>query len=175
MEPFDAALELGRRFLHLFGLATSDDFAKWPGVNKRHATTVFNGLANEAISVATPTGPASLLASDRDTIETATDATVEGARLLPSGDASYLLHGAQRNALVPDAHHRSCLWTPRVWPGALLIGGAIAGTWRRSGPIVNIEAWRRLDPDERSRVEAEAAALPLPEPVSDVRWHAPSS
>ena len=47
---------------------------------------------------------------------------VAPARLLPSGDAYFLLQGAGRDLLVPDAGRRRALWTPRVWPGGLLAG-----------------------------------------------------
>jgi hypothetical protein len=62
---------------------------------------------------------------------------------------------------VEDAADRDRLWTPRVWPGALLVGGVIAGTWRRAGATVAVETWRRLSSAERHAVEAEAAPLPL--------------
>jgi hypothetical protein len=50
-----------------------------------------------------------------------------------------------------------------VWPGALLVGGVVAGTWRRSGAVVTVQPWRRLSREERDAVEVEAATLPLPE------------
>jgi len=84
------------------------------------------------------------------------------ARLLPSGDAYYLLDGAERTLLVPDADRRGELWTSRVWPGALLVDGEIRGTWRRAGRTLRIEAWERLAPAAVEAVAAEAAALPLP-------------
>jgi hypothetical protein len=83
-------------------------------------------------------------------------------RFLPSGDAYYLLWDADREILVSDAKRRAELWTTRVWPGALLAKGEIAGVWRRSANQVAIDAWRRLSPAEWEAVEAEAAALPLP-------------
>ena len=84
------------------------------------------------------------------------------ARLLPSGDAYFLLDGAERELLVPRADQRERLWTSRVWPGALLVEGEIRGTWRRAQHTVRIEAWERLSRARRDAVEAEARALPLP-------------
>ena len=94
------------------------------------------------------------------------------ARLLPSGDAFFLLQGADRELLVPDAERRRSLWTPRVWPGALLVEGEIVGTWRRAQGVVAIQTWRRLSRAARDAVEAEAASLPLPgiEGRIVVRW-----
>jgi hypothetical protein len=94
------------------------------------------------------------------------------ARLLPSGDAYWLLDGAERQLLVPRADQQEQLWTPRVWPGALLVEGEIRGTWRRAQHALQIDTWGRLSSAARGAVEAEAAALPLPvdRPVG-VRWN----
>src|SRR5262249_47010351 len=92
--------------------------------------------------------------------------------LLPSGDAYFLRHGPERDLLVPDAGRRETLWTTRVWPGALLVDGEISGTWRRAGPALTLQPWRRLSPAERDAVTAEAESLPLSAagtPVT-VRW-----
>jgi hypothetical protein len=50
-----------------------------------------------------------------------------------------------------------------VWPGAVLVDGEIVGTWRRAAGQVTITPWTRLSRTARATVEAEAAALPLPE------------
>ena len=84
------------------------------------------------------------------------------ARLLPSGDAYFLLDGAERELLLPRADQRQQLWTSRVWPGALLVEGEIRGTWRRVQHTVRIDAWARLSRAKRDVVEAEARTLPLP-------------
>ena len=94
--------------------------------------------------------------------DSAAEAAAAPARLLPSGDAYFLLDGAERELLVPDADERRRLWTPRVWPGALLVDGEIRGTWRRAHHTVRIDDWARLSRAARDAVEAEAAALPLP-------------
>lgn len=92
---------------------------------------------------------------------------------MPSGDAYFLLDGAERALLVPKAELRERLWTPRVWPGALLVDGEIRGTWRRAEHAVRIDSWERFSPQTRDAIEAEAAALPLPgidRPI-DIVWH----
>lgn len=71
---------------------------------------------------------------------------------------------------MPDARQRAELWTTRVWPGALLVNGEIAGTWRRSAAEVSIAVWRRLSRAERDAVEAEAMSLPLGLTTPTVRW-----
>jgi hypothetical protein len=54
------------------------------------------------------------------------------------------------------------LWTPRVWPGGLLLAGEVAGTWRRADTVMAVQPWRRLSLAEREAVTAEAESLPLP-------------
>ena len=109
----------------------------------------------------TPIGDAWILAGDEPTVREPPGQTA-AARLLPSGDAYWLLHGADRELLVPDAGQRGSLWTPRVWPGAVLVAGEIVGTWRRAEAKLSIGTWRKLTRAERDAVEAEAQSLPLP-------------
>jgi hypothetical protein len=94
------------------------------------------------------------------------------ARLLPSGDSYLLRQGTDRDLLVPDADRRRALWTPRVWPGGLVVGGELAGTWRRAGAVLTVQPWRPLPAAERDAVAAEAQALPLPGSAGRiiVRW-----
>jgi winged helix DNA-binding protein len=83
------------------------------------------------------------------------------SRLLPSGDAYYLLQGDDRKLLIPEAKRRAELWTTRVWPGALLVDGDVVGTWRRANEKVSIKTWRRLTAAEREAVVEETESLPL--------------
>lgn len=170
VEPLDARLEMARRFLHIFGPATPGSFASWAGIRPNPAAATFDALSDELIGVGTPIGERWILAADEPAFRSADGAA--STRLLPSGDPYYLLQGDDRELLVPDAAHRSRLWTSRVWPGAVLLDGEIVGTWRRSGPEVTVSRWRALTRTEQEAVEAEAAALPLPgltKPIS-VSW-----
>ncbi len=171
IEPLAARVELARRYLHALGPATPEGFARWAGVTPRAALAAFDALGPSVVPARTPIGDAFVLASDEAAIRT--PRMPAAARLLPSGDPFYLLQGADRELLVPNAKYRAALWTPRVWPGALLVGGDVAGTWRRSGGVVTIQPWRRLSGEERAAVELEAASLPLPEVDGiTVRWDA---
>jgi winged helix DNA-binding protein len=161
VDPRDARRELARRFLHVFGPNTAAAFAQWAGIAAPQARAAFDGLAKELTPVRTPIGEAWILARDEPHFREPPGPEAP-ARLLPSGDAYYLLWGTDRELLVPDASNRAALWTSRVWPGALLVGGEIAGTWRRALGEVSVEPWRRLTRAEREAVEAEAASLPLP-------------
>jgi len=159
--PEEARLELARRYLHVFGPTTPTSFARWAGITPRGGANAFEALAASLTQVRTPIGAGSILSADEAALR-ASPGPDAPARLLPSGDAYYLLQGEERKLLVPDAQRRAELWTTRVWPGALLIGGDIIGTWRRANEKVSIQTWRRLTGPERDAVVAEAESLPLP-------------
>ena len=162
VDPFDARLELARRYLHVFGPATAASFESWAGIRSPRGRAVFEALAAELVAVETPAGDGWILASDEASFR-APPRDLAPARLLPSGDTFYLLQGKDRELLVPDVARRAELWTSRVWPGAVVVEGEVAGVWRRAGPTVTVSPWRRLSPGERAAVEREAASFPLPD------------
>ena len=169
----DARLELARRYLHLFAPTSPDSFARWAGIGAAQGRAAFEALAQSLVPASTPIGDGWILASDEPALRAAPGPPAP-ARLVPSGDTFYLLWGADRDLLVPDAKRRDELWTSRVWPGAVLAGGNVVGTWRRDAATVSIQAWRRLAALEREAIEAEATSLPLPDlrgPIR-VRWEA---
>ena len=172
--PLEARLELARRHLHVFGPSTPASFEAWAGISRQAAVAAFAALEPELTAVGTPIGEGWILTEDEQAFRAGDQTAPAAARLLPSGDAHYLLQGADRELLVPEPDRRGMLWTPRVWPGAVVIGGEIAGTWRRAGHLLTIEPWDRLSRGARQAVEQEAANLPLPgldRPIS-VRWGA---
>jgi len=170
--PADACRELARRYLHIFGPTTPDGFARWAGIYREPATEAFASLERSLLPVRSPLGDEWLLADDEPAFR-AGEPVAAPARLLPSGDAYFLLDGAERKLLVPRKDQRERLWTPRVWPGALLVEGEIRGTWRRAQHKVRIDTWARLSRGQRDAVEAEAATLPLPglERPIEVIWN----
>ena len=161
IDPTHARRELARRYLHIFGPSTGGGFARWAGISRSAAATAFASLEASLLAVRTPLGDEWLLADDEAAVRAA-EAAPAPARLLPSGDSYFLLDGAERELLIPQADQRERLWTSRVWPGALLVEGEIRGTWRRAQHTVRIDAWTRLTPGMRDAIEAEAGALPLP-------------
>jgi Winged helix DNA-binding domain len=161
IDPLDARRELARRYLRVYGPATPASFAKWAGIGAPEGQATFDSLTRSLTAVRTPIGDAWILTSDEPALRAPAGPTA-AARLLPSGDAYYLLQGADRELLVPEPERRDALWTSRVWPGAVLVAGEVVGTWRRAQAKMAIQLWRRLSPAERAAVEAEAASLPLP-------------
>jgi Winged helix DNA-binding domain len=162
LDPLEARRELARRYLHVYGPTTSEAFARWAGIGAGEGRATFDSLSRSLTPARTPIGEGWILSGDESVFREAPTPPA-AARLLPSGDAFYLLQGVDRELLVPDAAQRASLWTSRVWPGAVLVAGEIAGTWRRAQAKLSIESWRRLTRAERDAVEAEAQTLPLPE------------
>lgn len=161
LDPLEARRELARRYLHVFGPATAASFAVWAGITAAEAGATCDGLSRSLVAVRTPIGEGWILARDEPGFREPPGPPA-AARLLPSGDAYYLLQEADRELLVLDARRRDELWTSRVWPGAVLVAGEIVGTWRRAQANLSIQRWRRLTRAERDAVETEAQSLPLP-------------
>jgi hypothetical protein len=171
VDLLDARSELARRYLHVFGPGTPDSFAEWAGIKPPRGRVAFETIGDSLTAVRTPIGDGWILAEDEATF-TVSPRPAAAARLLPSGDAYYLLHSTDRELLVPEADRRGALWTSRVWPGAVLVGGEVVGIWRRANADLTIQPWRRLSSAERAAVEEEAASFPLPrlEGAIRVRW-----
>jgi hypothetical protein len=163
VDPGDARLELARRHLHVFGPATAESFSDWAGIRLPRARATFDALTDSLTPVRTPLGDAWVLPEDEEAFRTPLAGDVATARLLPSGDTHFLLQGAERELLVADPVRRGELWTSRVWPGAVVVKGEVAGTWRRAGAVVTIQAWRHLSTSARDAVELEAQSFPLPD------------
>jgi hypothetical protein len=161
VDPLEARAELARRYLHVYGPTGSESYSNWAGITSRQGAAAFSLLGDETVAVASPIGEAVILAEDEESFR-AGPGPEAPARLLPSGDAYFLLQGDDRALLVPDQSLRELLWTSRVWPGAVLVNGEIVGTWRRDQAKVSIDLWHALGADERRFVEDEAASLPLP-------------
>ena len=163
VDPHDARRELARRWLHVAGPSTPPAFANWAGLAPRSARDAFESLGADLAPVRTPLGEAWILAKDEPSFRAAASSGGESphvVRLLPSGDP-YLMAG-DRALLVPDAGSRRELFPPgTVWPGGLMVGGELVGTWRRAAARLTVRPWRRLTRVEREAVDAEAASLPL--------------
>ena len=175
MDARAARLELARRYLHIYGPTTPEAFGRWAGIGRLRGVEAFSLLRASLTPVRTPIAVGWILEQDEAACRAATGPPAP-ARLLPSGDAYLLLQGDDRALLVPDADRRQELWTPRVWPGGLLVRGEVVGTWRRADAVVTVRTWRSLSSAERDAVESEAGALPLPGIAGRmaVRWEGAS-
>src|SRR5450759_821971 len=119
VEPRTARLELATRYVHVFGPSTAAAFAGWAGITPSSGRGAFEVIAETLAPVRTPVGDAWILSRDEPTFR-APAGPAAAARLIPSGDAYFLLQGVDRELLVPEADRRRALWTPRVWSGGVL-------------------------------------------------------
>jgi hypothetical protein len=168
----EARAELIRRFVHIFAPTTPTSFLQWAGLRSTSVKDEFRPIERELVQVRTPVGEEWILAKDEATFRAPAQSPAP-ARLLPSGDTYWVRWGVDRGLLVADPIHRDQLWTPRVWPGAVMVEGEIVGTWRRANEKVDITPWQTLTGTQKDAIEAEAKSFPLPAVQGKiaVRWH----
>ncbi|MGH3426353.1 MAG: DNA glycosylase AlkZ-like family protein [Mycobacteriales bacterium] len=153
IDPEPARQELARRFLHWHGPASSDDFAKWAGIEAADSRTTFRAIDGELRTVIWRGKKAAILARDADLLE---PVAVSGARLLPANDPYSWPH---RGLLVHDPKLRRRLSLPGF--SAILIHGQIAGSCTRRGPAFGLQLEPSVSASMRSEIEAEAMSMPL--------------
>ncbi|MFC9679973.1 winged helix DNA-binding domain-containing protein [Streptomyces sp. NPDC056948] len=142
----DALGTFVRRYLHAYGPATPQHFAKWLAAPPGWATTLFGELAaaGRIEEVDFEGTPAWVAAGDTDF----PDGPARGVRLLPYFDA-YVIAGQPRERLFPGEAYRRALAGGQAgnYP-VLLVDGVAAGVWhqRRRGrrTTVTVEPLARL-------------------------------
>lgn len=153
-----ALAELLRRYLHAYGPATPEHFARWLAAPKRWAQELFDTLAAVLQQVELNGSPAWVLAGD-----TATPPASSAVRLLPYFDA-YAVAGQPRELLFPGRAAERALAGGQAgnFP-VLLIGGTVAGVWhqRRSGQRLDItvEPFKALTPKQRRGLDEQVSRV----------------
>jgi len=144
------------RYLHAYGPATPQHFARWLGIPPRHAVSLFGELTAELERVELEGEPAWTLAGDTGTPA----GPHRGVRLLPYFDA-YVVAGQPRERLYPGAAAARAL-TPAGQAGnhaVLLVDGVVGGVWhqRRSGGrvAITVEPLRELTATQRRQLDDE--------------------
>src|SRR5215831_14679820 len=157
----DAALRtLVARYLHAYGPARPQHFAKWLSIPPRFAVELFGELAGELERVELDGEPCWAVPGD-----TTTPARPHrGIRLLPYFDA-YVVAGQPRERLYPGAAAARAL-TPAGQAGnypVLLVDGVVGGVWhqRRSGRklAITVEPLRELTTAQRRHLDDEAGLV----------------
>jgi hypothetical protein len=157
--PDDADAALGALvtcYLHAYGPATPQHFARWLNIAPRHAVELFDELAGELELVELDGEPGWVIAGD-----TATPPQPHtGIRLLPYFDA-FVVAGQPRQRLYPGAAATRGL-TPAGQAGnypVLLVDGVVGGVWhqRRSGRklAITVEPLRALTATQRRQLDDE--------------------
>jgi hypothetical protein len=154
----EALSELLRRFLHSYGPATPQQFAKWLSTSPEFVAKLF-AATPDLEQVSLNGAPAWLIAGDT---ELPTD-PVRGVRLLPYFDA-YGVGSHPRELLFPgEAYTRALAGGQAGNYPVLLVDGVVAGVWhqRRSGRRlqVTVEPLRKLKPAQLRSLDDQVARL----------------
>ncbi|WP_019201778.1 winged helix DNA-binding domain-containing protein [Tsukamurella sp. 1534] len=153
-----ARTELVRRFLRCHGPATRAGFAAWLGVRSGDAAPWWSLLADEIEPVDLDGRRTWVHVADAESLDAAPDPA--GTRLLPPHDPYTRV--TDRDTIVAPEHQRA-VWRTVGDPGALLLDGRIAGTWRprkrgdRLG--LTVETFAPLPRRARTVIEEEAHAV----------------
>jgi hypothetical protein len=151
------------RYLHAYGPATPQHFARWLAISPRYAVELFGRLASDGADVERVEldgEPAWVAAGDTGT----PSGPHRGIRLLPYFD-SYVVAGQPRARLYPGAAATRAL-TPSGQAGnypVLLVDGVVGGVWhqRRSGRklALTVEPLAELTVRQRRQLDEEAALV----------------
>lgn len=145
------AERLVRAYLALHGPASPADAAAYLGTTGPHVRAVW------------PEDVVPVTVEGRRTWALEAPADVPGqsfVRLL--GHSDPYLQMRDRALLVPDRARAKTLWTVLAGPGALVVDGEVAGTWRatkRKRLEVVVTPWTRLSREVCAAVEEEAARV----------------
>jgi hypothetical protein len=143
-----ARRELVRRFLRYAGPTNRDGLASWLGLSPAAARRWW-ALA-DVVPVSVEGQRLFLHPDDLAAARSAPHA--EGLWLLPPNDP--VLELSDRELLVPNPADRKRVWRATANPGALLVNGAVAGTWRRRGGTVTVTAFGSLSATHRRQLAA---------------------
>ncbi|MGW7361830.1 winged helix DNA-binding domain-containing protein [Streptomyces sp. NPDC054841] len=155
-----ALAELVRRYLHAYGPAVPQHFAKWLAAPRGWADGLFDSLAAEGAieEVLFEGGPAWVAAGDTGF----PDGPVHGVRLLSYFDA-FTIASQPRELLFPGrAYDRALAGGQAGNRPVLLVDGTVAGVWhqRRSGRRIAVTVEpigsQALTPARRRAVEEQA-------------------
>ena len=155
-----AMQSLVTRYLHAYGPATPQHFARWLSIPPRRAVDLFDELATDLEEVEMEGEAAWVIAGDVGT----PDQPHRGITLLPYFDA-FVVAGQPRNLLFPGAAAIRAL-TSSGQAGnhpVLLVDGVVGGVWhqKRSGRnlAVTVEPLSKLTTTQRRQLDEEVDLL----------------
>jgi Winged helix DNA-binding domain len=147
----DALEHLARRYLAAFGPASRGDVASFAGLRPAEVAPALERMTLRRLR--SEDGEELLDLPRAPLPDPATPAPV---RLLPTWDATLLVH-ARRTGLLPERHRPRIFSTrtPHSFP-TFLVDGAVAGTWRYDDGHVAVEPFERLDRPTMRELREEA-------------------
>lgn len=148
---------LVRRYLAAFGPASARDAQAWSGLTG--LGEIFDALRPDLTVFRDENGVELFDLPDAPRPDPATPAPV---RILAQYDNVLLSH-ADRTRLVSDADRRRLVTKNGIVHAAVLVGGTVAGSVRRTttrrSAVLEVTPWRRLTNANRSAIEAEGMRL----------------
>jgi hypothetical protein len=143
-------------YLHAYGPATPQHFARWLAIPPRRATELFDELAGALERVELDGEPAWVNGGDTGT----PPEPHRGVRLLPYFDV-YVVAGQPRQRLYPGATAARAL-TPAGQAGnypVVLVDGVVGGIWHQRSTgrrlAITVEALRKLTATQRRQLAEE--------------------
>lgn len=149
----EALAELARRYFQSHGPATVRDFVWWSGLAPRDARA---GLAAVKTALQSETfGETTCFFAPTEGRATAVDGR---ARLLPNYD-EYLVAYRDRDPQVLPYSHTAVSRADGAYVHSLILGGQLAGAWRRSQKgrdiLVEVRPYARFSRDEERALRAQ--------------------
>ena len=146
--------ELLGAYFRLNGPASRTQFRDWMEDSTEGTASLWRTLGEAIVRVQIGDRRLDLPESLADTVRGAP--VPRGVALVPPNDP--YLRQVDRTLLVPDRTRRHQVFRPLSGPGALLVDGEVAGTWRyrRTDHEVTITPFDRLDLAQRARAERRA-------------------
>jgi Winged helix DNA-binding domain len=152
--PEDALDHLVRRYLAAFGPASRGDVASFAGLRLGDVAPALERLALRRFHAENGDELLDLPRAPRPDGDTPAP-----VRLLPTWDATLLVH-ARRTGILPEAYRPRIFSTrtPQSFP-TFLVDGAVAGTWRHKDGRVTFDAFAPLDASTRRALHEEGERM----------------
>jgi hypothetical protein len=170
-----ARATLLRTFLTVQGPTKKALFAGWMAASTAAAGVTWQALGDEIVPVRLDGKRYWML--ERDTAALLDAPPAEGVALVPPHDP--FLQGVEKPLLLPHQPHRADLWRALSSPGAVLVRGEVAGSWRhrQSGDRlkITITQYGTIARADRAALLAEAQEVAKVRGLgaAELDWQAP--
>lgn len=165
----DPARAMVETYFRINGPTSRAQYRDWAGAGTAAVASLWKQCSDNLIRVQVDGKASDAPESVVDALATA--APAEGAVLVPPNDP--YLRQVDRTLLVADKERRQQIWRALSPPGAVLIDGDVAGTWRyrRAEHRITVTAFDTVTAAARTNIEASAKAIAsIVDDDLDVRW-----
>jgi hypothetical protein len=166
----DAPLELVETFFRVNGPTSKTLYRDWVGSGPKTITNLWKEFGDELVRVEVDGQRYDLPEKLVDAVKDAPKPS--GVAMVPPNDP--YLRQVDRKLLMPDSKRRGEVYKALSGPGALLVDGEVAGTWRyrRSEREIAVTQFDKLSSAERSKAEDRALriAKATDDPEPRITW-----